>query len=36
MKNFKNMSMQYAVDYFKEKSKDLNVIYTLEITKIFE
>ncbi|CDW81702.1 UNKNOWN [Stylonychia lemnae] len=36
IRNIKNLSVQYAIDYFKQKSEDLNKIFTEEIFEILD
>eukprot|EP00347_Sterkiella_histriomuscorum_P019503 403341380 len=36
IKNIKNLSVQYAIDYFKQKSSDLNKIFTEEIFEVLD
>ena len=36
MRNIKNMSVQYAIEYFKTKSQDLNKIFTQEIFEVLD
>lgn len=36
LRKIKNLSIQYAIEYFKSKSKDLNEIFTEEIFEILD